>query len=73
MIENSKIGKFNENYVTNTSADNQWTISTTKTGRYIHESKLAALVEKWRKKHKDEHYYHASFFADELENLLRGE
>jgi len=37
---------------------------------FIRADDLRKLAEKWRKEHKDEHYYHAGLFADELEELL---
>ena len=36
----------------------------------VSKADLRKLVEKWRKEHKDEYYYHAGLFADELEELL---
>ena len=38
---------------------------------YVPKTELRKKIDEWRKQHKDEHYYHADFFADDLEELLK--
>jgi len=42
------------------------------TDGWVRKADLRKLVEKWRKEHKDEYYYHAGLFADDLDELLDG-